>query len=254
MNMLATLATDSSIADEKDSVGGGSSIFDSNVYLMTVALAYLTKSKGGALGMVLNLKAEDGRELRQTLWMTSGTDKGCKNFYQDKDGEKHYLPGFTHANSLCLLTLGKEISAMDTEQKVVSVYSYDAKAEVPTKVDMLTDLLGQEILVGVIKQTVDKNRRNEATGAYEATGETRDENDIDKFFRARDSKTTAEIRAQAEEAYFIDTWEAKWAGKTRNKAKGAAAAGAPGMPKAAGPGFAGVAAAGTKKPTNSLFG
>jgi hypothetical protein len=245
MNMLANLKTDDAIATEKDSVGGGSFILESGIYNATVSLAYITKSKGGALGLVLNLKTDTDKEIRQTLWMTSGTEKGCKNYYE-KDGEKHYLPGFNHANSLALLTVGKEISELDTEVKVINAYSPEAKAEVPTKVDMIMDLLGKEITVGVIKQTVDKTKKNEATGAYEPTGETRDENEIDKLFRARDRMTTAEIRAQAEKATFVETWEAKWAGKTKDKSKGAA--GTAGAPKAA----AGAPAA-AKKPTTSLF-
>jgi hypothetical protein len=245
MNMLANLKTDDAIATEKDSVGGGSFILESGIYNATVSLAYITKSKGGALGLVLNLKTDADKEIRQTLWMTSGTEKGCKNYYE-KDGEKHYLPGFNHANSLALLTVGKEISELDTEVKVINAYSPEAKAEVPTKVDMIMDLLGKEITVGVIKQTVDKTKKNEATGAYEPTGETRDENEIDKLFRARDRMTTAEIRAQAEKATFVETWEAKWAGKTKDKSKGAA--GTAGAPKAA----AGAPAA-AKKPTTSLF-
>ena len=253
MNMLASLSTESDIADEKDSVGGGFTVLDTAIYAMSVTLAYLTKSKGEALGMVLNLKAEDGRELKQTLWMTSGKEKGCKNFYTDKAGEKKYLPGFIQANALCLLTVGKEISAMETEQKVVNVYSSEAKAEVPTKVDVLVDLLGKDILVGVIKQTVDKTRKNEATGQYDPTGETRDENEIDKLFRARDRMTTAEIRAQSTQAIFADTWESKWAGKTKDKTK--KAGGTAGVPKGTAAAFAGAqAAAAAKKPATSLFG
>ena len=244
MSLLASLATDSSIADEKDSVGNGGPL-ESGLYLTTVAMAYLTKAASGALGMVLTLKTEAGKEIRQTLWMTSGTAKGCKNYYE-KDGEKNYLPGFNHANSLALLTCGKEISQLETETKVVNVYSAEAKSEVPTKVEVPMDLLGKEILVGLIKQTVDKTKKNDA-GVYEATGETRDENDIDKLFRAKDRMTTAEIRAQAESATFADTWEAKWTGNTKNKAKGAS--GTAGAPKAAGA----PAAAAAKKPTNSLF-
>lgn len=244
MNMLATLTTDDSIANEKDSVGGGG-VLESGVYAAKIAMAYLSKASAGALGLVLTLKTDSGRDVRQTLWMTSGTAKGCKNYYE-KDGEKNYLPGFLHANSLALLTVGKEISQLETETKVVNVYSAEAKAEVPTKVEVLMDLLNQDILVGLIKQTVDKTKKNEATGAYEPTGETRDENDIDKLFRARDKMTTAEIRAQAETATFIDTWSAKWTGQTKNKAKGAS--GTAGAPKAA----AGAPAA-AKKPTTSLF-
>jgi hypothetical protein len=244
MSLLASLSTDASIADEKDSVGSTGAL-DSGLYKAKVALAYITKSTGGAMGLVLNLKTDANREIRQTLWMTSGTAKGGKNYYEDKNGDKQYLPGFLHANSLALLTVGKEIAALDTETKVVNVYSVEAKSEVPTKVEMLMDLIGQEVIVGLIKQTVDKTKKNDA-GIYEATGETRDENEIDKLFRAKDRMTTAEIRAQAESASFIDTWDAKFTGTVKNKAKGAA--GTAGAPKAAG-----AAPAAAKKPTTSLF-
>ncbi len=245
MNMLANLSTDASIATEKDSIGGSRTL-DSGLYDCTVSMAYINKSAGGAMGLVLTLKTAEGNEVRQTLWMTSGTAKGCKNYYEDKQGAKQYLPGFTHANALCLLTVGKEISALETETKVVNVYSPEAKAEVPTKVEVLMDLLNQEIIVGLIKQNVDKTVKNDA-GVYVATGETKDENEIDKFFRAKDKMTTAEIRAQADEAVFINSWEAKWKDKVKDRAKGAAA-GLPGVPKLGG------APSAAKKPTTSLFG
>lgn len=245
MSLLKSLATNDSIANEKDSVGSTGPL-ESGLYNTTVSMAYLSKSAGGALGLVLTLKTEEGRDIRQTLWMTSGTAKGCKNYYETKTGEKQYLPGFNIANGLSLLTVGKEISDLETETKVVNVYSAEAKAEVPTKVEVLMDLLNQEITVGLIKQTVDKTKKNESTGVYEPTGETRDENEIDKLFRTRDRMTTAEIRAQAEEAKFVDTWSAKWSGKTRDKSTGTA--GTAGAPK----GAAG-APAGAKKPTTSLF-
>lgn len=239
MSLLANLNTDANIADEKDSVGG-SRVRDSGLYPMNVSLAYLTKSAGGALALNLLLKDEDG-DVRQQLWITN---KKGENFYLDKKNEKQYLPGFNMANSLCLLTLGKEISQLDTEDKVINIYNFDAKADVPTKVDMITDLLGQDILVGLLKQTVDKTKKNESNGEYEPTGETRDENEVDKFFRAADRMTSSEIRAKAETAVFADTWNTKWAGNVRNKAKGAA--GTAGAPKVPG-------AAAATKPQQSLF-
>lgn len=248
MSLLSTLTTDQSIANEKDSVGGGSYVLDSGLYPCTVSMAYITKSNSGALGMVLKLATKDGREIRQTLWMTSGDAKGNKNYYE-KDGQKNYLPGFTHANSLALLTVGKEISELDTEQKVTNVYNPEAKAEIPTKVDVPMDLLGKEVIVGLIKQKVDKTRRNEATGIYEPTGETREENEIDKIFRAKDRMTTAEIRAQAEEATFYNSWDAKWTGKMKDKSKGTS--GSAGVPKAGS--SLPAAANSTRKPTSSLF-
>lgn len=243
MSLLANLTTDSSIEDEKDVVGGGYSPFESGLYTGTVALAFLTKSTGGALALNLHLSI-NGRELRQQLWMTSGDAKGNKNFYLDKDGEKQYLPGFIHANALALLTVGKEISQLDTEKKVVNLYSSATKSEVPTEVEMLVDLLGKEIMVGVIKQLVAKNAKD-ASGEYVPTGESREENEIDKFFRASDRKTTAEIRAQVAEAAFADTWAKKWTGQVRDRMpKGTANAGAS-KP---------AASASAGKPTTSLFG
>jgi hypothetical protein len=243
MSLLTNLTTDDTIAGERDSVGG--SVLDSGLYPSKITLAYLTKSDGGAVGLVLNAKSDQGREIRSTMWMTSGTAKGGLNTYTDTNGAKQYLPGFLMASSLSLLTVGKELNELVPETKVVPVYNKAAKAEVPTKVEMLTELLGQDILIGLLKQTVDKTVKNESTGKYEPTGETREENEIDKFFRARDRMTVAEVRAQATEAAFAATWEAKHKGNTRNKAKGATgASGVAGAPK-------GAAAA--AKPKTSLF-
>lgn len=247
MSLLSTLTTDASIQSDTDSVGGDYSPLESGIYAVTVTSAFIKKAESGAMALELTMKTDTDREIRQTLWMTSGIAKGMKNYYTDKNGEKKYLPGFTSANSLTLLTVGQEISTMDTETKVVSLYSKDAKAEVPTKVDMLTDLLNKEVLVGLLKQTVDKTAKNESTGMYEPTGETRDENEVDKFFRAKDRLTTAEIRAEATEPSFINTWEAKWAGKTRVKTKAKAS----GTSTVASP-FA-SAANSPKKPATSLF-
>ncbi len=241
MSFLKTLKTDDSITAAKDTVGGGGPM-DSDAYKATVSLAYLTESKSGAHGLVVHAKTQGGREIRQTLWMTGGKDKGQLNYYE-KDGEKHYLAGFTLANDLALLTTGLEISELNTETKVVNVYSYEAKAEVPTKVEMVMDILGKEIVVGLLKQTVDKNVKNDA-GVYVPSGETRDENEIDKFFHAETLKTVAELRARAEEASFHAIWTAKWKGQVKNKVKARGAAGTAGAPPKAGA---------TKAPAKSLF-
>ena len=245
MSLLAALTTDNNIADEKDSVGG-SRVRDSGLYPMKVALAYVSKASSGALALNVTFKDDEG-EVRQQFWMTSGTAKGCKNYYEDKQGQKHYLPGFVHANALTLLTVGKEIGQLDTEKKVVNLYSSTEKKEVPTQVDMLMDLIGQEVLVGLLKQTVDKTAKD-AAGVYQPTGESREENEVDKIFRARDKMTTAEIRAQAEQANFFAVWEQKWAGKVKDKTTKGANTGTAGAPRQA------AAAGGNSRPTTSLFG
>ena len=250
MSLLKNLTSDATIANEKDSIGG-SRLLNSGLYLFTVTLAYIQVAASGAIGLVLGLKSAAG-EVRQTVYMTSGKDKGGKNYYE-KDGVKNYLPGFLLANSLALLTVGKEISELDTEKKVVKVYSAEAKGEIPTQVDMLTDLIGKEILGGVIKQTVDKSKKNDA-GVYVPTGETREENELDKFFRASDRMTTAEIRAQSTEASFAATWEGKWKDLTRDKTSKKGAAGTAGAPGFKGSPLANGAAGKPASSPASLFG
>lgn len=250
MNMLASLKStpDVKIAEEKDSVGGNS-LFDSGLYLFRVGMAYIAKSGSGSLGLNLTLVGPDKKELRTAVYMTGGDAKGNKPYYT-KDGVNYPLPGFTLANSLAMLTTGKEIGDLDTEEKVIKIYDFTAKAEVPTKVQAVTELIGQEIYAGVLKQIDDKSQKNDA-GVYVATGETREANEIDKFFCARETHlkmTTTEVKAGAEEAAFFKLWEEKNVGTVRDKSKGAPAGGTAGAPAKAG------AAAGTAKPKQSLFG
>lgn len=245
MSLLKSLTTDESIANEKDSVGGGN-VLESAIYDFEVTMAYLTKAASEAIGVVLHFKTEDNKELRQTIYITSGKEKGCKNYYENAKGEKQYLPGFNTVNSLALLTVGKELSELDTEEKLVKVYSSTAKAEVPTKVQVITELLGKRILAGVLKQNVDKTKKNDVTQKYKPTGETRFQNEIDKLFRQKDSLTTAEVRAQAEEPAFINTWKEKFTGVVVDKtSKDAKPSGVAGAPKAGGV---------SDKPKSSLFG
>lgn len=66
MSLLKALVSDESIAQEKDSLGGNGPL-ESGLYPMTIAMAHINKATGGALGLVLSLKTEDKREVRQTL-------------------------------------------------------------------------------------------------------------------------------------------------------------------------------------------
>jgi len=226
--MLDNLQTDASIAEETDSLGGF--ILPTAVYPMAVAMAYMDQSKGGAVSLNITCRNQDGQQIRETLWMTSGTAKGGNNFYTDKSGKKHYLPGFNMANSISNLSIGKDIGSLTPETKTIKVYDYTQRKEVPMEKQVLTELIGAEITLGVVHQIVDKNEKN-AAGVYVPTGETREENVIDKVFRTKDGLTTAEVRAEATESEFLTKWEEKNTGKTRNKAKGVGAgtgtAGAP---------------------------
>ena len=232
MNALAGLNYDETIANETDTLGGGAQLRESGVYDMAIKVAYFEKSKGGATGLSLVLEDEAGGQYKETLW---ATNKEGKNFYVDKvSGEKKYLAGFIHADALCLLAAGTPIGQMQTEQLVLKIYNYDAKAEVPTKVDALKALMGKSIKVAILKQRENKTQKNESTGGYDPINEERHINVIDKIFRASDSKTTAEVRSQAPEAAFMDEWKARWEGKVKDRYKEVTGGAKAGAPRAAG--------------------
>lgn len=246
MSLLDNLKTDDAIQEEEDRLGGPG-LLDSGVYDGKLSMAYVSESAGGAMALNVHFDV-NGRTLRQTFYMTSGRAKGQKNYYETKTGEKKYLPGFNMANSLALLTVAKEIGNLNPENKMIKLWNRDAGKEVPTEVPVLTELLNQEITLGVIRQTVDKVQKTDS-GAYEPTGETREENEIDKFFRFKDKLTTAEIRAGSTEPGFYDSWKNKWTDTTRDKSTKNASTGTAKTSSALGSGNSG-----SGKPTQSLFG
>jgi|SaaInlLV_10m_DNA_2_1039722.scaffolds.fasta_scaffold16975_2 hypothetical protein len=248
MSLLDQLTTDDKdIQQETDSVGTSFSPLESGLYLLKVIFAYITISAGEAMALNILFETPTKQRIRQQFWMTSGKDKGKKNFYiNKKTKEKHYLPGFNQANGIALLTCNKGINQMVTETKTINLYDYDQKKEVPKDVDMIVELIDKEITAGVIKQIVDKNVQND-TGAYVPSGETRVENEVDKLFHT-DGRTITEIRAK-KPATFKDTWLERWEGKVKDKsaAKAGVVSGAPKANKVQ------TATGGTTAKADSLF-
>lgn len=236
-DLLSTLRTDDAdVKQEQDSVGFSFAPVETGLYLLKVMLAYITLSADKAMALNVLFETPTKQQVRQQFWMTSGTKKGCKNFYiNKKTKEKHYLPGFNQANGIALLTCNKGINQLTTEKKTINLYDFDLKKEAPTDVDMVMELIDKEVTAGILKQIVDKNKAD-ASGVYKPTGETRVENEIDKLFHT-DGRTITEIRAKKTEATFKDTWLTKWDGITKDKT--AAKAGVvTGVPKAAATGSA----------------
>ncbi len=217
--MFDNLKTSDKIKDQGDSLGGY--ILDSGLYKMAIDMAYAEKSKSGAMGLYLTFKNQAGKTLKQTIWVTGGDAKGNKHTYIDKNQEEQYLPGFSQANNICALAIGKELAAIKPEPKTIKVYNPELKKEAPMEKQVLTELLGAEIILGVTKIIENKSVKDSATNKYvdDPTGATREVNDIDKAFRAKDGLTAAEIRADETEAVFMNAWEEKNKGVTRNKVK-----------------------------------
>lgn len=239
MSALQSLGYDNSIEEPKDTLGSGFSVRESGVYLMTIAMAYLAEADSGALGVNFIFKDENDTEYRETVYVTSGKAKGKKNYYE-KEGKKHYLPGFLTADAIALLSSGKSISELDTEKKLVKVWNKEAQTEVPTEVDCLTGLLGKQIQLGILKNSEFKTQKTD--NGYVDTDEIRETNTIDRVFHAKHGKTVAECKAKKEDAEFLKEWKTAWEGKVKDKTKGKTPTVKAGSP-----------AARTTTPTESLF-
>ena len=255
-NLFGGIETGDDIKDKGDFLGGFSA-FESDIYDFIIETAYITVADSGAKALNIELKTEK-RTLKQQFWFTSGKSKGCKNFYiNQKTGDKEYLPGFIMCRHLSLLCAsGKEFHQLTVENRTVKLYNKDAKKEMPTLVPMCVEMLGKPISAGVIKRLVDKNKDSgtvdkDGNKVYVATGESRTENEVVKFFRTKDRMTVTEILAKAEKAEFADKWLDAWKGKVEDRtAKNNGTAGAPKAPQAANQ----TAAAGTTSDFGNLFG
>lgn len=224
-----------------DRLGGGS-VLETDLYTGTVKLAYAGKAASGAQSVTVMIDF-GGREYREAFWLTN---KAGENYYADKanPGKKQPLPGFTSVDDLCLLTTGFPLSEQTVEEKVVRIYDYEQRKEIPTNVPVLLDLVGKPISAGIVKQIVDKQKKD-TSGEYRNTGETRTENAVEKFFHADSSRTVNEIRDGIETGVFAGKWVEKNKGQTRNKAKGSEGkAGVPGGGGGTGPFNSGGAGAG----------
>lgn len=256
--MFNDLKTDTSIQSGGDNLGGSKfDALDSGLYLLTVKLAYGSMSAGKARALNLLMETEDGKELKAQLWLTSSEAKGGQNFYTAQDpktgkpGLKKYLPGFELANHLCLMTVNCEISQARVEKKVINLYDYSARQEVPTEVQMVTDLLGKKVYAGVIKELVNKRVKDPNTGEYVDSKETREQNDIDKFFHYPKGLTVTEAEAKLTEPAFKNRWVEKWTGQVKDRTSSntvdtsgfAGANNTPAAPRAGASLFGGAAAA-----------
>jgi len=228
--------------EEKDTLGGGSYILDTGAYDMIIDSAYLDQSAGGAYSMNLGFKSADGKQYSETIYITSGTAKGCLNTYIDKKtGEKKTLPGYDMVDTIVLCATGQSLGELEPEEKVVEVYNPELKKKAPAKKQVFMDLIGKPVTLGIIKVKEFKNVK-QADGTYAAGTDVREFNEINKAFNTESKQTVVEAKA-GEEASFYTKWvEKNTADYIKDKTKGAK--------PAAGASTAGASA----KPTKSLFG
>ena len=232
---------------DEDYVGGGG-VFDTDIYEAVIKTAYIGKAQASDARNVTLLFDIGGRELRSQTWVSNKS--GDVTYVDKKTKEVKNLPGYNQINAVALLVAGKNLGDLDTESLVVKLYDFDAKKELPQSVECFTELHGETIHVAVQRQTVDKTKKNEATGEYDPTGETRDQNEIVKFLAGDKMVTISEVaefikglgesfddvvdgghllkaikKVPAENGIYADKWLTQHKGKTYDKSTGAKAVG-----------------------------
>lgn len=234
--------TNDGLEQSQDRLGGFSPL-ESDIYTGKIKAAYAGHSQGGAMSVTL-LADLGGKEYRETFYITN---KKGENFFLNKDDKtkKVPLPGFTIVDDICLIATGKPLAEQESEEKVINIYDYELKKEVPKSVPMLTELLGKQITLGILKQLENKNVKQGEE--YVPSSETREINLVDKVFHPEMKLTVAEARNGQEEAKFYDAWAERNKGQTRDKRTIKDGAGTPGTPPKGG-------AAGATPARTSLFG
>jgi len=150
-----------------------------------------TKSKAMSIVVMLDV---GGKELLSQTWVTNGD--GGVTYKDKKDGDKpKNLPGFNQMNTLALLITGKALGELAVEERTLKLWDATAKAEVNQVVDCYTELHGEKVMVAIQKQIVDKEKLVEGSNPpkYEPTGETREVNEVVKYFPDGKLVTISEI-------------------------------------------------------------
>lgn len=224
---------------EKDVLGGRRKLLETDAYDAKVDVAYVTTSQGGARALNFIFKVGDTTH-RETVYVTNR--KGEVTY--TKDGKKHPLPGYSLVNALSKLAIGKELSDLSFEKKIVKIYNFEQKKEIPTEVDVAVELIGADINLGIMKVLENKQQKDQA-GAYVSIADTREVNEWSRVFHPKTGQTALEYDTSAE-ATFRTQWLAEFKGKQIDRTDKSLK---PATPAAGAPATTGGPAAG-----KSLFG
>ena len=243
-NPFANVSADG-LEEAQDVLGGGKfNVPKTGLHTAIIKAAYSTKSSGGATAMNFIFNLEDGTVFRETIYVTN---KQGEIHYLSKDGKnkKIPLPGYTTANDIAMLSTGHDLTSQNFEEKVISLYDYDAKKEVPTKVLMATEMLDKTVTLGLRKSIEDKTVKQ--GNDWVPNGQTFEKATINKVFHKDSGRTLREFLDGEAEGKFIKDWEeANKSDRVFNNAKGAGTVGTPSG--------GGSATGGGNKPRENLFG
>lgn len=248
MTLFADLKKDG-LEKNEDRLGGGFQPLETDIYTMTIKGFYVSQSEGGAKAINIIALRPDGKEYRETVYITKKTGE---NFFISAEKKKVPLPGFTIIDDICLVTDGSDLSSQVFEERTINVYDYDAKKDLPKVVMQAVNIVGQQVDLGIYQIQENKNEKNEQSGEYEPTEKVVTKNVIRKVWHSEAKMTVAEAENGVEEqGVFWKKWQETHKGKVDDSK--VVKVGAGGKSKS-GPPLAQKADGGEAAPRKSLFG
>lgn len=203
----------------EDRVGGGFQPIPSGIYDATIKLVYAGKARNSdAQNVTVHLDI-NGHEHRETVYITNRN--GEPTFKDKETGKDVKLPGYQLIDELCMFANEQHITEQEAETKVVKLYNFDEKKELPTEVPVMTALLGKPIKVA-IQRVIEDKRKQGSDGQYHPTGETRTLNEMVKVMHPETGRTMNEYIGGTEQPEYMREWTKLNEGKDRNKSTGAA--------------------------------
>lgn len=230
------------VEEQKDRLGGSYTL-ESGVYDARIKMAYILDSGSSKSKCMVCVFDVDGFDLTIREWFLTGQGKPT----YEKNGKKFMLPGYEKMNDLHLLTTGYDLTQADVQDKTIKVWDRDAGGEIDKNMPVVMSVLNTSISLAILKVIENKQKKDESTGKYVPTSESREVNELIKCFHAETGKTVVELKNKVDlkpEDLFKARWSEKNSGITKNNFT---------EPKAAGPAQSGVGSP-TKPAGGSLFG
>lgn len=215
MSLFSNLERKSNVEKPKDVLGGGFQTLPSDVYDAVIAMAYVDKSKGGAQFIEFEFKLPDNKTHKETVYVTSGDDKGNK-FTYEKNGKEFYLPGYILADEICAVTTEQLLSQQDSDNRLVEVYDFESKQKLQKEFPVLIDLIGKKLKIAISETK--ENKKEKVGGKWVETSEVRMSNNISKAF-STDGLTVNELMDGETDSAFMEKWLDKNKGNTVDKYK-----------------------------------
>lgn len=212
MSLFAKVQQANKVSQDKDVLGGA---LQTNVYNAHIKVAYIGAAASGALNVTVEVVLDNNgakRNLSETIYISN--KEGSFEF-KNREGNMELLPGYVLFDSICKAAVGLPFAQLNPEERMIKIHA----DKEPEKREVFMELLGKPIKLGIVEETVDKTAKNDTTGKYEPTGETRDQNTMSKVFDA-EGLTAFERESGKTEPEFMNAWIAKFAGKKFNKSKG----------------------------------